>query len=104
MNMSGTSVITKMHFVFGLVMFLFIAMMVIEDDMARRAMLLLPIIIFDIITKMLYSMDQIDRMDDILEKYKGGEITFDSTKSEYYENLVRRLDERSSPAVVPAGA
>lgn len=102
--MANTSVITKMHFVFGLVMFLFIAMMVIEDDMARRAMLLLPIIIFDIITKMLYSMDQIDRMDDLVEKYKGGEITFDSTKSDYYENLFERLEKRTSRAVVPAGA
>lgn len=74
--MSSHSVITKMHFIFALVMFFFVALMVVEDDLARRAFLLLPIIALDIISKVLFSLDQIDRLDTVLERYKGGGITF----------------------------
>ena len=65
-----TALAKKLHFVFSLVMFLFIALMVVEDELPKRAMLLLPIIFFDIISKVLFSLDQIDRLDIVLDKYR----------------------------------
>ncbi len=69
--MSLPAVIPKLHFVFGLAMFLFVAMMVVEEDLSRRALLLLPIVILDIISKILFSMDQIGRLDGVLDVYKN---------------------------------
>jgi Sec-independent protein secretion pathway component TatC len=62
--------VTKLHFIAGLVMFLFIAFIVVENDMAKRALLLLPVVIFYSLSKVLFSMDQAEMVKDILERQK----------------------------------
>ena|GEM_PF-2429148 len=113
--MSRHSVITKMHFVFGLVMFFFVALMVVEDDLARRAFLLLPIITLDILSKILFSLDQIDRLDSVLERYKGGGLTYQTafaccymlamlSQSLFWRNLAIAFCRNRTHCMLPARA
>ena len=64
------TLITKMHFIVALVMFFFIALMVVTNDMAQRALLLLPIAICYLISKILFSMDQAEMTGQMMERYK----------------------------------
>ena len=86
--MSVLSVLVRMHFVFGLIMFLFVALIVVEDDMQKRALMLVPVIITDLVAKVMYSLDQIERLEIVLEKVTGKDRqSFTSrTSSSSYHN------------------
>ncbi|MBI5227194.1 hypothetical protein HY988_01280 [Candidatus Micrarchaeota archaeon] len=64
------SLITKMHFIVALAMFFFIALMVINDDLTQRALLLVPVVICYLISKILFAMDQADMTKNMMERYK----------------------------------
>lgn len=62
--------IPKLHTIAGLAMFLFIAMIVVENDTWARAMLLLPVVICYMLSKVLFSMDQANMVKDIVARQK----------------------------------
>jgi hypothetical protein len=62
--------IPKLHTAAGLAMFLFVAMMVVEKDINIRALLLLPIVVCYMLSKVLFSMDQANMVKDIVERQK----------------------------------
>lgn len=63
-------VVLRGQFLVTLAMFLFIGLMVIENDAGRRALLLLPVIICFYAAKMLFTLEQAARVDDIIARYK----------------------------------
>jgi hypothetical protein len=62
--------IPKFHTIAGLAMFFFVAVMVIENDVAARTMLLLPIVVCFMLSKVLFAMDQANMVKDIVERQK----------------------------------
>jgi hypothetical protein len=64
------AVIAKMHFIIGLTMFLFVALMVVTDDVTVRALLLLPIVITFMIGKVLHAIDQANEVEMMMFRYK----------------------------------
>ncbi len=65
------SLITKMHFIAALVMFFFIALIVVTDDLAQRAFLLAPVAICYLASKILFAIDQAELTKQMMEKYKN---------------------------------
>ncbi len=57
----------KMYFVATLATFFFIALIVIQNDLAIRALLLLPVVVCYFLAWALYSMNQADMVHDIIE-------------------------------------
>jgi len=64
-------VVLRSQFVATLAMFFFIALMVVQDDAGSRALLLLPVIVSYYVAKLLFSMEQKERVDRIIEKLKA---------------------------------
>lgn len=62
--------LSKLHFLFSLAMFFFIAIMVVSDDLTTRALLLLPVVLLFSLSKIMYSIDQKTSTDAIIKKYK----------------------------------
>jgi hypothetical protein len=62
---------SKLHFGASLAMFFFIAMMVVEDEMAVRALLLVPVVLLFMLTKVMYSIDQQVSTEKIVKHYKN---------------------------------
>jgi hypothetical protein len=65
------AVVLKGHFLATLAMFLFIGLMVVENDMAKRGLLLLPVIVCFYAAKLLFTLEQAERVDDIIARYKA---------------------------------
>jgi hypothetical protein len=63
--------IAKLHFIVGLAMFLFIALMVVEDDLMMRALLLAPIVLLFWGSKVLFAIDQANMAADMMRRYKS---------------------------------
>jgi len=57
-------------FIVSLAMFVFIALMVVSNDITLRALLLVPVVLLFTVSKLLYTMDQSKRVDDVIERYK----------------------------------
>jgi len=55
--------VPKLHFIAALAMFLFIAFMVVENDQAKRAFLLVPVVICYAASRILFAMDQANMVD-----------------------------------------
>jgi len=68
--MSLLRFIFPFHFLATLAMFLFIALMVIENDQTARALLLLPVVASWFASKLLFSMDQAEKVKDIIQRNK----------------------------------
>ena len=62
--------LAKLHFVAALGMFLFIALMVISDDIETRALLLLPVVLLYGLSKIMYAIDLKTSTDKIVKHYK----------------------------------
>lgn len=62
--------VLKLHFIAGLVMFLFVALMVVENDMTKRVLLLLPVVLFYALSRILQAMDQSAMTQEMMERYK----------------------------------
>ncbi len=62
--------VMKMHFIVGLLMFVFIALMVVENDITVRALLLVPVVICYSLSKILFSMDQAAMVEDMVSRKK----------------------------------
>lgn len=62
--------LSKLHFVAALGMFLFIALIVVSDDLATRVLLLLPVVLLYSISKIMYAIDQKTSTDRIVRHYK----------------------------------
>jgi hypothetical protein len=60
--------ISKLHFIVGLGMFLFVALMVVEESVAARALLTLPVILLYMASKILFAIDQADMAGDIIRR------------------------------------
>jgi hypothetical protein len=61
---------SKLHLLATLAMFFFIAMMVVEGEMRIRALLLIPVVLLFMLTKVMYSIDQKVSTDKIVKHYK----------------------------------
>jgi hypothetical protein len=70
--------IAKMHFIVGLGMFVFIGLLVVSDDVTTRALLLLPIVIMFMLSKVLHAIDQANQVEDIMYRYKKRFAVVDS--------------------------
>ncbi len=66
-------VVWRANFISALAMFFCLAMMVVQDDIAIRAFLLLPVIFFYYLSKILFAKEQQDRVDRIIENIKARE-------------------------------
>lgn len=66
-------VVLRGQFLATLAMFLFIGLMVVENDAGKRAMLLLPVIISFYAAKMLFTLEQTARVDDIIARYTSAQ-------------------------------
>ncbi|MEW6035559.1 MAG: hypothetical protein AB1529_03020 [Candidatus Micrarchaeota archaeon] len=64
------ALISKMHFIVGLGMFLFVALMVVEDSLTARALLLLPVVLLFMASKVLFAIDQANSVDDMMRRYR----------------------------------
>jgi len=64
------ALVLKLHFIAGLAMFLFVALMVVENDMTKRALLLLPVVLFYALSRILQAMDQSAMTQEMLERCK----------------------------------
>ncbi len=62
--------IAKLHHHVGLLMFLFIAMMVVSQSLEERALLLVPIVLLYWGSKVLFAIDQSNMAADIMRRYK----------------------------------
>ncbi|VVC04574.1 Uncharacterised protein [Candidatus Bilamarchaeum dharawalense] len=62
--------IAKLHFIIGLGMFLFIGLMVVSDSMTARALLLLPIVLTFMASKILHSIDQANEVENMMYRYR----------------------------------
>jgi Sec-independent protein secretion pathway component TatC len=62
--------LSKLHFVAALGMFLFIALMVVSDDLHTRAFLLIPVVLLYGLSKIMYAIDQKTSTDRIVKHYK----------------------------------
>ena len=60
----------KLHFVFTLLMFLFVALIVLSQSMAARAILLLPLVLSFGASHILFACDQAEMLDGMMERYK----------------------------------
>ena len=63
--------LSKLHFLASLAMFFFIVLMVVNDDIGIRAILLVPVVFFYALSKVMYSIDQKVSTDEIIKKYKN---------------------------------
>jgi len=63
-----TRSLPKLNGVAGFVMLVFVALMVLEPDMMRRAVLLVPIVIFYVLSRVLMAMDQTNIAQEILRR------------------------------------
>jgi hypothetical protein len=64
------ALISKMHFIVGLGMFLFVGLMVVEDSLTARALLLLPVVLLFMASKVLFAIDQANSVDDMMRRYR----------------------------------
>ena len=64
------ALVLKLHFIAGLAMFIFIALMVVENDMTKRALLLLPVVLFYVLSRVLQAADQSAMAGEMMERYK----------------------------------
>ncbi|MFH1520117.1 MAG: hypothetical protein ABID61_00580 [Candidatus Micrarchaeota archaeon] len=62
--------ISKLHFIVGLGMFLFVGLMVVSDDVNARALLLLPIVISFMAAKILHTIDQANEVEGMMWRYR----------------------------------
>lgn len=62
--------IARLHFIVGLGMFLFIALMVVEDSLMMRALLLVPIVLLFWGSKVLFAIDQANMAADMMRRYR----------------------------------
>jgi len=62
--------IFKLHFLVGLAMFLFVAMIAVESDRTVRILLLLPVVLLYILSKVLQAADQAEMVGEMMEHYK----------------------------------
>jgi Sec-independent protein secretion pathway component TatC len=62
--------LSKLHFVAALGMFLFIALIVVSDDITTRVFLLLPVVLLYSVSKIMYAIDQKTSTDRIVKHYK----------------------------------
>ncbi len=62
--------IYKFHFLFGLGMFLFIALMVVSPSQTARALLLLPAVLCYGISHIFFAADQAEMVREMMERYK----------------------------------
>ena len=62
--------LSKAHFLASLAMFFFIVLIVVNEDIAIRAFLLVPVVFLYALSKVMYSIDQKASTDEIIKKYK----------------------------------
>ncbi len=62
--------VAKLHFIIGLGMFLFIALMVVEDSLMMRALLLVPVVLLFWGSKVLFAIDQANMAADMMRRYR----------------------------------
>jgi Sec-independent protein secretion pathway component TatC len=67
------AVVLRGQFLAALVMFLSIALMVMQNDITTRALLLVPVVLFYYLSKILFAREQQERVDRIIEKVKSGQ-------------------------------
>lgn len=67
------TLVLKLHFIAGLVMFFFVALMVVESDMTKRAFLLLPVVLFYSLSRVLQAIDQSAMAQEMLARCKSKE-------------------------------
>jgi hypothetical protein len=60
----------KFHFVFALLMFFFVALMVLAPTMTERALLLLPVVLSYGASHILFACDQAEMLEGMMERYK----------------------------------
>jgi hypothetical protein len=65
------AVILRAQFLATLAMFLTVALMVVQDSIAMRAFLLLPVVFFYYLSKILFAREQQERVDRIIAKIKA---------------------------------
>jgi Sec-independent protein secretion pathway component TatC len=70
LSLKIAEMLSKLHFMAALAMFFFIALMVVSDDMAVRALLLVPVVLLFALSKLMYSIDQKTSTDEIIKHYK----------------------------------
>ncbi len=66
-------VVLRAQFLSALAMFFSIALMVVQDDIAVRAFLLVPVIFFYYLSKVLFAKELQDKAGKIIEKVKAGQ-------------------------------
>lgn len=60
----------KFHFIFALLMFFFIALLVVSPSITVRALLLLPIVLCYGASHVLFACDQAEMLEGMMERYK----------------------------------
>jgi hypothetical protein len=60
----------KFHFVFTLLMFFFVALIVLAPTMTERALLLLPVVLSYGASHILFACDQAEMLEGMMERYK----------------------------------
>jgi cell division protein FtsW (lipid II flippase) len=66
-----TSVVLRAQFLAALAMFFCIALMVMQNDIAIRAFLLVPVIFFYYLSKILFAKEQEERVGKIIQKLRA---------------------------------
>jgi hypothetical protein len=66
-----TSVVLRAQFLAALAMFFSIALMVVQNDIAIRAFLLVPVIFFYYLSKILFAKEQEERVGKIIQKVRA---------------------------------
>ena len=65
------TVVFRAQFLATLVMFFSIALMVLQNDITIRALLLIPVVLFYYLSKILFAKEQQERVSKIIEKVKA---------------------------------
>jgi hypothetical protein len=60
----------KFHFIFALMMFFFVALIVVAESMTARALLLLPVVLCYGASHVLFACDQAEMLDGMMARYK----------------------------------
>ena len=63
--MKFPKILLPLHFILSFAMFFFIVLIVVEEDIAVRVFLLVPVVICWSASKVLYSMDQAAKIDEM---------------------------------------
>jgi c-di-AMP phosphodiesterase-like protein len=65
------AVVFRLQFLAVLCMFISVILMVVQDDIAIRVLLLFPVILFYYLSKLLFAKEQQDKFDEIIRKIKA---------------------------------